>query len=104
MEGEEEHTEGCGDTDNNTLALELLGEVDLVAWGVLDEDIEVGDSVALLHEGGTGAVEEGALGGGAGNRGGQTAGGEHDDGGLRWGGTIRVGYEGRERRVTIMID
>lgn len=58
----ETHTESCGDTDDNALALELLGEVDLVARGVLDQHVQIGNGISLLHKGGCSVVEEGGLG------------------------------------------
>lgn len=73
----ERRTEGRRNTDDNGLALDLLGEVDLVTGGVLDEHIEIGDGVAFLNEGGSGVVEEGTLRQGAGKTGGETASGEH---------------------------
>lgn len=69
-------TEGSGSANDDSLALDLLGQIDLVAGGVLDQDVEVGDSVALLHERGRGAVEEGCLRANAGDVGCDTA-GEH---------------------------
>lgn len=71
-------TEGSWSSDDNTLVLDLLGQVDFVSGGVLDEAIEVGDGVALLHECGRGAVEEGGLRANAGHVGCEAAGGEHD--------------------------
>lgn len=70
-------TESSGDANNNTLALELLGEVDLVAGGVLNKDVQVRDSIALLDEGRRGLVEEGGLGPDAGNVDSEAASGEH---------------------------
>lgn len=52
-------TEGCGSADDHSLALDLLGEIDLVAGRVLDEDVQVGNGVALLDEVPGGAVEGG---------------------------------------------
>lgn len=49
-------TECCRNTDNDTLARKLLGEVDLVTWGAFDQ-VNVGDGVSLLDERGRGAVE-----------------------------------------------
>lgn len=49
-------TECCGDTNDDTLARKLFGEVDLVTRGVLDK-VNAGDGVALLDECGCGAVE-----------------------------------------------
>lgn len=71
------HTESSRNTDNNTLALQLLGEVDLVAGGVLDEDIQVGDSVSLLDECGRSLVEERGLGANARNASSETTSGKH---------------------------
>lgn len=45
-----ERTEGSWDTDDNTLALKLLGDVDLVAGRGLDE-INAWDGVANLNTG-----------------------------------------------------
>ena len=69
-------TEGSWGANDDSLILDLLGQVDLVAGGVLDQDIQVGDGVALLHERGRGAVEEGCLRANAGDVGCDTA-GEH---------------------------
>ena len=74
------HTEGCGDADNDALALELVGEVDLVTGRVLNKDIKVGDGVSLLDESWGSVVEQGPLRQGAGNASGDTAGSEHDGG------------------------
>ncbi len=52
-------TEGCRSADDHSLALDLLGEIDLVAGRVLDEDVQVGNGVALLDEVPGGAVEGG---------------------------------------------
>lgn len=52
-------TEGSGSADDHSLALDLLGEIDLVAGRVLDEDVQVGNGVALLDEVPGGAVEGG---------------------------------------------
>jgi len=41
-------TKGSRDADDNTLVLEFLGDVDLVAGRGLDE-VDVGDGVADLH-------------------------------------------------------
>ena len=49
-------TEGSWDTDDNTLALKLLGDVDLVARRGLDE-INAGDRVADLHRDTCGRLE-----------------------------------------------
>jgi len=46
-------TEGSWDTDDNTLALKLLGDVDLVARRGLDE-VDAGDGVANLNTGACG--------------------------------------------------
>lgn len=70
-------TEGSGGTNDHGLVLDLLGQVDLVARGVLDQDVKVGDSIALLHESGRGAVEEGSLRANARNVC-ETTSGEHD--------------------------
>lgn len=70
-------TEGGGSANDNSLVLDLLGQVDLVTGGVLDQDVQVGDGVALLHERGRGAVEERCLRADAGDVGCNTA-GEHD--------------------------
>ena len=69
-------TESCGDTDDYTLALQLIGEVDLVAGGVLDE-VQAGNGVALLDESGRGAVKESSLGARAGKVGGETTCSKH---------------------------
>ena len=45
-----QHTEGSRDTDDDTLALELLGDVDLVARRGLDE-VNVWDGIANLNTG-----------------------------------------------------
>lgn len=70
-------TEGSWGTDDHGLVLDLLGQIDLVAGGVLDQDVQVGNGIALLHERGRGAVEEGSLRANAGKVGGEAAGGEH---------------------------
>jgi hypothetical protein len=72
------HTEGGRDTDDDALALKLLGDVDLVARRGLDE-LDVGDGIANLDIG-TGRRLEGT-GSAKGARGGcrESAGGEHDD-------------------------
>lgn len=69
--------EGGRSANDNSLVLDLLGQVDLVTGGVLDQDVQAGDGVALLHERGRGAVEEGCLRANAGDIGCDTA-GEHD--------------------------
>lgn len=71
------HTESGGDANDDSLALQLLGEVDLVAGGVLDQDIEIGDGIALLNKRRDGVVEKRPLGQDARNASGQTASGEH---------------------------
>lgn len=68
-------TEGSGSADDHSLALDLLGEIDLVAGRVLDEDVQVGNGVALLDEVPGGAVKGG--GPNAGDAGCDTA-SEHD--------------------------
>ena len=72
------HTEGGRDTDDDALALKLLGDVDLVARRGLDE-LNVGDGIANLDIG-TGRRLEGT-GSAKGARGGccESAGGKHDD-------------------------
>ena len=49
-------TEGSWDTDDNTLALKLLGDVDLVAGGGLDE-VNVWNGIANLDTGAGGRLE-----------------------------------------------
>lgn len=49
-------TEGSWDTNDNTLALKLLGDVDLVARRGLDE-VDAGDGVANLNTGACGRLE-----------------------------------------------
>jgi hypothetical protein len=85
-------TKGGGGANDNSLALDLLGEVDLVTRRVLDEDVQVGDGVALLDEVACGAVEGGDL--DAGESGGETA-GEHDGSELR---INKMGIEREEMR------
>jgi hypothetical protein len=51
------HTEGRWNTDNDALALELIGEVDLVTGRVLYQDIKVWDGVSFVDESGSRAVE-----------------------------------------------
>lgn len=70
-------TKGSGSTNNNTLALDLLGEIDLVSGGVFDQDVKVRNGVALLDESRSGVVEESALGESAGERGSDTTSSEH---------------------------
>jgi hypothetical protein len=74
-----QHTEGGRHTDDDALALKLLGDVDLVAGRGLDE-LNVGDGIANLDIG-TGRRLEGT-GSAKGTRGGgrESAGGEHVDG------------------------
>ena len=67
-------TECCGNTDNDTLARKLLGEVDLVTGRAFDQ-VNVGDGVTLLDEGGRGAVERRDT--GARNTSSKTTSGEH---------------------------
>lgn len=50
------HTEGSWDADDNTLALKLLGDVDLVARRGLDE-VDVGDGIADLNTGASRRLE-----------------------------------------------
>lgn len=71
--------ESCGNADNDALALQLAGEVDLVAGRVLNQNIKVGNGVALLDESRSSVVEQSPLGEDAGNTSGETAGSEHDD-------------------------
>ena len=71
-------TKSSRSANDNTLVLDLLGQIDLVTGGVFHEDVDVGKGVALLDEGRSGVVEEGALGEGAREGGSETAGGEHD--------------------------
>lgn len=66
--------------DNDALSFDLLGKIDLVARGVLSQDLEVRDRVAFLDEGRRGVVEEGSLGPGGRNAGCETAGSEHGSG------------------------
>lgn len=77
-------TEGSWGSNDNALVLDLLGQVDLVSGGVLDETVEVGDGVALLHEYGRRTVEEGGLRANAWHVGCDAAGGEHDVYQLTW--------------------
>lgn len=72
-------TKGGRSANDNTLVLDLLGQVDLVTRGVFDEDVEVGEGVALLNEGRGGVVEEGALGERAREGGSETTSGEHGE-------------------------
>ena len=55
------HTKGGRNTNNKTFSLELLGQIDFVAWGIFNEDIQIWYSVALLDESGRGVVEESGL-------------------------------------------
>lgn len=71
------HTEGRRGANDDTLALDLLGEVDLVTGGVLNQDVQVGDGVALLDEGGRGVMEESSLRPHARDVRSETAGGKH---------------------------
>lgn len=64
--------------DDHTIAFDLLGQIDLVARGVLSQDLQVRDGVAFLDEGRRGPVEEGRLGSCGGNTRGEAAGSEHD--------------------------
>ena len=70
-------TKGSRRANDNTLALNLLGEVDLVTRGVLDQDVEIRNGVALLDESRTGVVEESTLGEGAREGVSNTASSEH---------------------------
>lgn len=72
-------TESSRDTDDDTLALDLLGQVDLIAGRVLHQDVQVGDAVALLDEGGRGVMEKRGLGPDAGELSSETASGEHSE-------------------------
>lgn len=78
------HTEGCRGANDDTLALDLLGEVDLVTGGVLNQDVQVGDGVALLDEGGRGVMEESSLSPHARGVGSETAGSKHFGGNWWW--------------------
>lgn len=53
---QEEPTECGRNADNDALALELLGQVHLVAWRVLHE-LDIGQGIANLHEAPGGRVE-----------------------------------------------
>lgn len=68
-------TEGGWGANDNSLALDLLGEVDFVAGRVLDQNVQVRNGVALLDEAARCAVEGG--GADAGKVGGNAA-GEHN--------------------------
>ena len=74
------HTESSRSADNDTLALNLLGKVNLVARRVLNQDVEIRDGVSFLDEGRSGVVEEGPLGQGAREGGSEAASSEHDGG------------------------
>ena len=54
-------TESSWNTDNDTLASQFFGDVDLVAGRVFDE-IDVGDGIADFDKGWASRVEEGGLG------------------------------------------
>ena len=73
-----EHTECGGCANDDTLALDLLGKVNLVARRVLNQDVEIRDGVSFLDEGRSGVVEEGPLGQGAREGGSEAASSEHD--------------------------
>lgn len=89
---EGDRTESRRGANDDTLALDLLGEVDFVAGRVLDE-VKVGDGVALLHEGGRRRVE----GPRTGNLSRKSTSGKH---GCNWGwGRWRKTREGQERRT-----
>jgi hypothetical protein len=52
------HTEGSWDSDDQRLAsLDLLAQIDFVARGVLNQNINVGNLVADLNKSAGGAVE-----------------------------------------------
>lgn len=64
-------------TNDEALALQLLGEADLVARRALHE-LDIGDAVTNLDEGGGRGVERAGSGSQAADRGGRkAAGGEH---------------------------
>lgn len=88
-------TESSRDTDDDTLALDLLGQVDLVAGRVLHQDIQVGDGVALLDEGRRGVMEERGLGPDAGELSSETASGEHSE--MYIGSEVTLGWEKLKR-------
>lgn len=72
-----ERTESSWNTDNDTLASQLFGDVDLVAGRVFDE-VDVGDGITDFDKGRASRVEEGGLGAeGARHGGREAAGGEH---------------------------
>lgn len=71
------HTESSRSADNDTLALNLLGKVNLVARGVLSQNFEIRDGIALLDESRRGVVEKSRLGPGGGDAGCEAASGEH---------------------------
>lgn len=71
-------TEGSRGTNDDTLALDLLGQIDLVAGRVLDQHVKVWDGITLLHKGRRGVVEERGLGAHAWDVGCESTGGEHD--------------------------
>lgn len=75
-----EHTECGGSTNDDTLALDLLGKVNLVARRVLNQDVEIRDGVSFLDEGRCSVVEESPLGQGARKGGSEAASSEHDGG------------------------
>lgn len=72
-------TEGSRNADDDTLALDLLGEIDLVPGGVLNQDVQVGNGIALLNEGGRGVMEEGGLSPDAGEVSSEPASSEHGE-------------------------
>jgi hypothetical protein len=70
-------TESSWNTDNDTLASQFFGDVDLVAGRVFDE-IDVGDGIADFDKGWASRVEEGGLGAESARHGGcEAARGEH---------------------------
>lgn len=74
------HTKSSWNTDNNTLASQFFGDVDLVAGRVFDE-VDVGDGIADFDKGWASRVEEGGLGAEGARHGScEAAGGEHCDG------------------------
>lgn len=67
-----------GADDDTLLSLELLGQVDLVSGGSLDQDVEVGQRVTGLDESSSSVVEECPLRTCTREGGGETSGCEHD--------------------------
>jgi hypothetical protein len=75
---EKTRTERCRNAHNDPLPGEFNGQINLVSRRAFDQDIQVGDAVAHLHEDRSGGVEASALAARSWKGRGQTTGHEHD--------------------------